>query len=224
AAVAASAAVVAIIVGVAAPVRDALVALAVLVGAAANGVSLVADLVLAAARVAAAAVVAVVVDPGLAAVVGVAVAVRPARMAGGDVAGPVAAGGAGVFGRAVVAAGPAVAVVVVGVDAGAIAGGLSRQAGTDADAAAARLPVAAGLAAGPAIVPVALEPDAEVAAGAVSVVADDVARDPAVLRRFTGIGIGAAPARGGSRCPRRHRARTTTNGKECQSGACGREC
>jgi len=88
---AAGAAVVPVVVGIAAAVRDALVPFPVLVRTTAHGMTVLADLVLADAHVAAAAVVAVAVDSGLAPVVDVVVAVRSSRMAGGDVAGALAA-------------------------------------------------------------------------------------------------------------------------------------
>ena len=81
AAVSAGSAVVAIVIGISAAVRDALVAFAMFVRAAADRMAVIADLVLAALHPAAAAVVPVVPDVGLATVADVVVAVRPARMA-----------------------------------------------------------------------------------------------------------------------------------------------
>ena len=216
AAVPADAAVVAVVVGIATAVGDALVPFPVLARTTAHGMPVLADLVLAAAHVAAAAVVAVAVDAGLAPVVDVAVAVRPSRMAGGDVAGGLAAGRAGVIGRAAVPAPTAVAIVVVGVDARAVARRLALEAGADADAAATGLVAAAGLSTGAAVAPVAVDPGADVAASGVAVIADAVAGDPAVLRRRAGIGIRAG-GRGSGR-PRGQRARTTADGKERQCG------
>src|SRR5436309_15154962 len=90
------------------------------VRAAADRMAVIADLVLAALHPAAAAVAPVVPDVGLATVADVVVAVRPARMAGGDAAGAVAARRAGVVGGAAMPACAAVPVVVVRVRAGAV--------------------------------------------------------------------------------------------------------
>src|SRR5207253_2360644 len=123
----ASPAVVAVGIGVStgSGVRDASVALAVRSGAAAHVVPALADLVLAALHPAAAAVVPVVPDVGLATIAEVMVAVRPTRVAGGDVAGAVVARRAGVIGGAPMSACAAVPVVVVRVRAGAVARRLS---------------------------------------------------------------------------------------------------
>ena len=187
AAVSAGPAVVAIVVGISAAVRDALVVLAMFVRAAADRMALIADLVLAALHPAAAAVVPVVPDVGLATVADVVVAVRPTGMAGGDVAGAVVARRAGVVGGAAVSACAAVPVVVVRVRAGAVARRLPAETCAHAHAGATGLAAAACFPAGAAVRAVALQTSADVAASRVVVVTDDGAGDPAVVWSLAGV-------------------------------------
>jgi len=187
AAVSAGPAVVAIVVGISAAVCDAVVVLAMFVRAAADWMAVIADLVLAARHPAAAAVVPVAPDVGLATVADVVVAVRPTGMAGRDVAGAVVARRAGVVGGAAVSACAAVPVVVVRVRAGAVARRLAAETCAHAHAGATGLAAAAGLPASAAVRAVALQTGAGVAASRVAVVADDSARDPAVVRSLAGV-------------------------------------
>ena len=94
---------------------------------------------------------------------------------------------AGVVGGAPVSACAAVPVVVVRVRAGTVARRLSAETCGHAHAGATGLAAAARFPAGAAVRAVALQAGADVAASRVAVVADDAARDPAVVRGLAGV-------------------------------------